>query len=94
MEVPVKVKLHSGEVQTTTEDLSSHGLQFCIDAEQERFLPETVELRVTLPSEVTLSVPQEIWCQARVMRKVRSDIKRIAVSAKIEHYFRAAAGHA
>ncbi len=94
LELPLTVKLLTGEARTKTDDLSSHGVQFSLDEDQVQHLPETLEFRVTLPSEVTLSTPREVCCQARIVRKVRSEIKRVAVSARIENYCAVPKGHA
>ncbi len=85
-EVPVTVKVNDAELRTVTEDLSSHGVQFSIAEEHANELPEDVELTLTLGKELTLANPREVWCHARVVRKVRTTIKTISVSAEIVEY--------
>ena len=74
------------ELRTTTEDLSSHGVQFNVSEEFSEQIPDVIELTLTLSPDVTMSVPREVWCQARVVRKVRSQIKGVGIAAKIESY--------
>jgi len=85
-EVPLTVTIGGNELHTVTEDLSSHGLQFSLMDEQESRVPDVLELTLTLSPEVTLANPREVWCQVRVVRKIRSQIKGVGIAAKIEAY--------
>jgi PilZ domain len=93
-EVPVTVSFSGSETTTVSEDLSSHGIQFNVTEEVGSQMPEVIELKLTLGSEVTLSAPQEVWCQARVVRKIRSQIKGVGIAARIESYTRVEPGQA
>jgi hypothetical protein len=74
----------AGEILTECRDVSSHGVYF--------FLGEpinsgsTLELTLTLPSEITQGEPVRVRCEAQVQRTETIEEGRVGIAAKIERY--------
>ena len=88
MRLPAAVRLPGGEVRellTETQNVSARGVFFYLD----RALPEgtRVEVTMTFPPHVSLTVPVRVRFEARVIRvDVPLPSKRVGVAAMIEEY--------
>ncbi len=93
-EVPLTLEVNGQTLNTITEDLSPHGIQFSVSEEFEPHLPEILEVTLTLTPEITLAAKNKVRCQARVVRKIRSKIREVGIAARIESYEKVKAGGA
>jgi hypothetical protein len=73
----------AGEILTQCRDVSSHGVYFFL--EQPINGGSTLELTLTLPSEITQGEPVRVRCEARVQRTEVGE-GRVGIAAKIERY--------
>lgn len=88
LQVPIVLRWRNGsemrEARTVSEDVSSHGVFFS--------LPEgikdgtTVELEMTLPSQVALSGPSRIRCVGRVQRCEQEEGAKVGMAVSIKKY--------
>jgi hypothetical protein len=88
LQVPILLRWRNGsemrEARTVSEDVSSHGVYFS--------LPEgiingtTVEIEMTLPSQVALSGPSRIRCVGRVQRCEQEEGAEAGMAVSIKRY--------
>jgi hypothetical protein len=88
LQVPILLRWRNGaemrEARTVSEDVSSHGVYFS--------LPEgilngtTVEIEMTLPSQVALSGPSTIRCVGRVQRCEQEEGAEAGMAVSIKRY--------
>jgi hypothetical protein len=86
--VPLTVQWTNGsehrQAHAITQDVSSGGLYF--------FLPEaipdgtTVEIEMTLPTNITLGTPVKVRCQGRIQRCVLKQGESTGLATMIEKY--------
>ena len=74
----------AGEILTECRDVSSHGVFFFL--EQPLKSGSTLDLLLTLPSEITRGEPVRVRCEARVQRTETAGEGRVGIAAKIERY--------
>jgi hypothetical protein len=88
LQVPILLRWRNGsemrEARTVSEDVSSHGVYFS--------LPEgilngtTVEIEMTLPSQVALAGPSRIRCVGRVQRCEQEEGAEAGMAVSIKRY--------
>jgi hypothetical protein len=88
LQVPIVLRWRNGsemrEARTVSEDVSSHGVYFS--------LPEgikdgtTVEIEMTLPSQVALSGPSRVRCVGRVQRCEQEEGAPAGMAVSIKRY--------
>ena len=88
LQVPILLRWRNGsemrEARTVSEDVSSHGVYFS--------LPEgikdgtTVEIEITLPSQVALSGPSRVRCVGRVQRCEQEEDAKAGMAVSINKY--------
>jgi hypothetical protein len=88
LKVPILLRWRNGsemrEAHTMSEDVSSHGVYFS--------LPEsikdgtTVEIEMTLPSQVALSGPSTVHCVGRVQRCEQKEDAKAGMAVSINKY--------
>ena len=76
--------LPAGAIPTQCRDVSSHGVYFFL--EQSISIGSTLELTLTLPSEITQGEPVRVRCEAQVKRTEPIEEGRVGIAAKIERY--------
>src|SRR5262249_26240983 len=85
---PIQVRLRtdaSGEVATSTRDISSNGLYFTMSETAE--LGSELECVLTLPNQSGQLIGVKVYCRGRIVRVERPDVEnRIGVAATIEEY--------
>jgi hypothetical protein len=74
----------AGEILTECRDVSSHGVYFFLDEALNS--GSSVELTLTLPSEITQGEPVRVRCEASVQRAEPVGEGRVGIAAKIERY--------
>lgn len=88
LQVPIVLRWRNGsemcEARTVSEDVSSHGVYFS--------LPEgikdgtTVEMEMTLPSQVALSGPSRVRCVGRIQRCEQEEGAPAGMAVSIKRY--------
>jgi hypothetical protein len=88
LQVPIVLRWRNGsemrEARTVSEDVSSHGVYFS--------LPQgikdgtTVEMEMTLPSQVALSGPSRVRCVGRVQRCEQEEGAKVGMAVSINKY--------
>jgi len=88
LQVPILLRWRDGsemrEARTVSEDVSSHGVYFS--------LPEgikdgtTVEIEMTLPSQVALAGPSRVRCVGRVQRCEQEEGATAGMAVSIKRY--------
>ena len=88
LSLPVLVKSFEGGLQeesSQTRDVSARGAFFFL----EKRLPEgtTVEMTLTLPSEITLTESIKVRCKGRVVRVIEPTASnKVGTAVMIDHY--------
>lgn len=89
---PIKLRLSvrpagapaAAEIQTESRNVSSHGVFFVL--EQPVKSGSSLDIVLTMPSELTRDEPVRVRCEARVQRTENLGQGQVGVAAKIERY--------